>query len=59
MDRAMAIILFDDHANVLQMFWHFMRLRKKFWLMPALITMMALGGLMLLDQVPPDARMLP
>jgi hypothetical protein len=45
--------LFDGHANVLQEFWHFMRLRKKFWLLPALITMTALGVLMLLDQVLP------
>ena len=43
----------NGHANGLQVFWHFMRLRKKFWLLPALITMMALGGVMLFDHVLP------
>ncbi len=28
--------------------WRFMRVRKKFWLMPILITMMVFGGLVVL-----------
>jgi hypothetical protein len=28
--------------------WRFMRVRKKFWLLPILLTMLALGGLLLL-----------
>ena len=39
---------------VCRCFWHFMRLRKKFWLLPALITMMALGGVMLFNHVLPQ-----
>ena len=50
----MANNLVDDPANALQGFWRFMRIRKKFWLLPALITMMALGGVMLLDHVLPQ-----
>ena len=49
----MANNLIDDNANVLEGFGRFMRMRKKFWLLPALITMMALGGVMLLDHVLP------
>jgi len=28
--------------------WRFMRVRKKFWLLPILLTMFVLGGLLLL-----------
>ena len=30
--------------------WDFMRLRKKFWLLPILIMMVLLGGLIVLTQ---------
>lgn len=30
--------------------WHFMKVRKKFWLLPLLITMLALGALMVFAQ---------
>jgi hypothetical protein len=30
--------------------WRFMRIRKKFWLLPILIMMVALGGLVLLTK---------
>ena len=30
--------------------WRFMRVRKKFWLMPALIMMIIFGGLVLLTK---------
>jgi hypothetical protein len=31
-------------------FWRFMRVRKKFWLLPILIMMVAFGGLVLLTK---------
>lgn len=30
--------------------WQFMRVRKKFWLMPILMTMVVLGGLVVLTK---------
>jgi hypothetical protein len=30
--------------------WHFMRVRKKYWLLPLLIVMAVFGGLLLLTQ---------
>ncbi len=30
--------------------WEFMRVRKKFWLLPAILIMVLLGGLLLLVQ---------
>ncbi len=30
--------------------WRFLRLRKKFWLLPILIMMVCLGGLLVLTQ---------
>lgn len=30
--------------------WRFMRVRKKFWLMPVLIMMVLLGGLLVMTQ---------
>ena len=30
--------------------WHFMRVRKKFWLAPILMTMVVLGGLVVLTK---------
>jgi hypothetical protein len=30
--------------------WHFMRVRKKFWLLPLLLVMVLLGGLLVLAQ---------
>ncbi len=31
-------------------FWEFLRVRKKFWLAPILITVVILGGLIVLSQ---------
>jgi hypothetical protein len=31
-------------------FWGFLRIRKKFWLFPILVTMALLGGLVMLSQ---------
>ena len=30
--------------------WHFMRARKKFWLLPIVVVMLAIGGLVVLTQ---------
>lgn len=30
--------------------WHFMRVRKKFWLLPLLMVMVLLGGLLVMAQ---------
>ena len=30
--------------------WTFMRVRKKYWLLPIIITMLVLGGLIVLSQ---------
>jgi hypothetical protein len=30
--------------------WMFLRVRKKFWLLPIILTMLALGGLLILAQ---------
>ena len=30
--------------------WQFMKVRKKFWLLPILLTMLLLGGLIVLTQ---------
>lgn len=36
--------------NLLQEMWGFLRTRKKLWLMPVIVIMLALGGLLLLAQ---------
>ncbi len=36
--------------NLLAELWRFMRVRKKFWLLPILIVMLLLGGLLVLAQ---------
>jgi hypothetical protein len=34
----------------LKEFWAFLRVRKKYWLVPVLVTMLLLGGLIILAQ---------
>ena len=36
--------------SFLKELWSFMRIRKKFWLMPILIMMLVFGGLVILTQ---------
>jgi Family of unknown function (DUF5989) len=36
--------------NLVIELWRFMRVRKKFWLLPILIVMFLLGGLLILAQ---------
>ncbi len=31
-------------------FWHFLRARRKYWLLPIFILMLAFGGLLVLSQ---------
>jgi hypothetical protein len=36
--------------SFLQEFWAFLRIRKKYWLLPVIITMAIFGGLVVLTQ---------
>ncbi|MBK20408.1 MAG: hypothetical protein CMM52_16380 [Rhodospirillaceae bacterium] len=36
--------------SFLKEFWMFMRVRKKFWLLPIMIMMLAFGGLLILAE---------
>lgn len=36
--------------DFLKELWRFMRVRKKFWLLPIILIMMLLGGLLILAQ---------
>ena len=38
--------------------WAFMRVRKKYWLFPVIVTMLALGGLIVLSQTSVVAPMI-
>lgn len=37
--------------------WAFIRVRKKYWLLPAVVTMLAIGGLIVLGQTSAVAPM--
>jgi hypothetical protein len=36
--------------SILAELWHFLRVRKKFWLMPIVIMLLVFGGLVILVQ---------
>jgi hypothetical protein len=36
--------------SILFELWRFLRVRKKFWLLPIIVTMLLLGGLLVLAQ---------
>lgn len=36
--------------SILVELWHFLRVRKKFWLLPIIVLMLLLGGLLVLVQ---------
>ena len=36
--------------SFLSEFWLFLRVRKKYWLLPAIVTLLVLGGLIVLSQ---------
>jgi hypothetical protein len=40
----------DDMMEFLAELWRFMRVRKKFWLLPILIMMVVFGGLVVLTK---------
>ncbi len=37
-------------ASILAEFWEFLRVRKKFWLLPVVIVLVLLGALLVLTQ---------
>ena len=39
-------------------FWRFLRVRKKYWLLPAIVTLLLLGGLLVLGQTSAVAPMI-
>ncbi|MBK9239175.1 MAG: hypothetical protein IPL75_02680 [Acidobacteria bacterium] len=39
-----------SHTGLFKELWEFMRVRKKFWLLPIIIVMVVIGGLMLASQ---------
>ena len=44
--------------SFLREFWLFLRIRKKYWLLPILIMMLMLAGLIVLSQSSPVAPMI-
>ena len=38
------------NQSIVSEFWEFLKVRKKFWLLPILIVMAAFGGLIVLTQ---------
>ena len=44
--------------SFLREFWMFLRVRKKYWLLPAVVTMLALGGLIVASQTSAVAPMI-
>tara|TARA_X000000368_G_C22721806_1_gene575636 strand:+ start:244 stop:393 length:150 start_codon:yes stop_codon:yes gene_type:complete len=36
--------------NFIKEFWNFLKVRKKFWLLPTLIVLLIFGGLIILSQ---------
>jgi hypothetical protein len=38
-----------SHLALIRELWAFMRVRKKFWLLPALLVLFLLGGLLVLS----------
>lgn len=39
-----------SHVSILKEFWGFLRVRKKFWLMPIVLMLLVLGLLIVLTQ---------
>ena len=44
--------------SFLREFWVFLRVRKKYWLFPVIVTMLALGGLIVVSQTSAVAPMI-
>ena len=44
--------------SFLREFWLFLRVRKKYWLLPIIVMMLLLGGLIVLSQTSPVAPMI-
>lgn len=45
-------------SSFLGEFWDFLRTRKKYWLLPAVLTMLAFGGLIVITQTSTVAPMI-
>jgi len=41
---------FQRHFTILTDMWSFMRIRKKFWLLPVIIMLILVGGLIIFGQ---------
>jgi len=41
---------FQRHLSVLTEFWNFIRIRKKFWLLPTMIMLVIVGALIIFGQ---------
>jgi len=41
---------FQRHFGVLTEFWSFMRIRKKFWLLPVILMLILVGALIIFGQ---------
>lgn len=44
--------------SFLREFWAFLRVRKKYWLLPAILTLLLFGGLIVLSQTSAVAPMI-
>ncbi len=49
-DRVREAIWFEDDMGFLKELWAFMRVRKKFWLLPVFVMMFLFGGLLVLAE---------
>lgn len=38
------------HMSIIRELWQFMRVRKKYWLLPIILVMLVLGGILVLAQ---------
>jgi|TARA_B100000315_G_scaffold49924_1_gene44518 hypothetical protein len=37
--------------NFIKKFWEFLKIRKKYWLLPVIVVLLMLGGLIFLNQL--------
>ncbi len=49
---------FELRLSFLAEFWAFLRVRKKYWLLPAVLTMLVFGGLIAITQTSTVAPMI-
>jgi hypothetical protein len=39
-----------EHKSIIVEFWEFLRLRKRYWLLPILVALLLLGGLIVFTE---------